>query len=457
MTRLAHAVIGANWGDEGKGLAVDALAAALAATGRPVTVVRSNGGAQAGHGVRHESGAHHVFHHVGAGTFSGAATHLSRHFVAHPMMLGTELDALDRLGAPVPQITIDPRAQVTTPWDMAINQALELSRGGARHGSTGLGFGETLERAERGLSFAAADLWSRDLPERLREIRDRWLPARLSEVGIDPETGPLADVLTGRQDLLTPFLEDCRRFRAAVLPEPDRKLAERAAVVFEAAQGLRLDMDSGEFPHVTRSHTGLANMLAIAAEAGIEALRPLYMTRAYATRHGAGPLPHEKPGADGIGRIEWARITDRTNAENCWQGTIRAAPLDTDLLASSIARDLDLARGTGVAIDPGLGVTCLDQLSPSAAIVAEGSERKIRAGALPALIAERTGLPLRLLSFGPARGDVRLEDLRRIADHRPAPRLSPRRPGSASPQDAGARTPVASDAAGCDAPGCQAP
>ena len=119
MTRRAQAVIGAAWGDEGKGLLTDALA-------RPDTlVVRFNGGAQAGHTVTAPDGRRHVFHGVGSGTFRGAATFLSRFHVHNPLLHGEEVAQLRRLGLH-PRVLADPQGMVTTPWDMMLNQIAAL-------------------------------------------------------------------------------------------------------------------------------------------------------------------------------------------------------------------------------------------------------------------------------------------------------------------------------------------
>ena len=94
----ALAVIGANYGDEGKGRLVDWL---VARHGTDSVVVRSNGGAQAGHTVGLAEGQpRHVFHHLGSGTLRGAATHMSRFMVSHPIVFADEYAVLrDRLGA----------------------------------------------------------------------------------------------------------------------------------------------------------------------------------------------------------------------------------------------------------------------------------------------------------------------------------------------------------------------
>jgi adenylosuccinate synthase len=409
MARSAHAIIGANWGDEGKGLAVDAISHRLAVDHDDVVVVRSNGGAQAGHGVQQPDGRRHVFHHIGAGTFAGAATHLSQHFVAHPMVLQNEIQDLTNLNAAPRRVTIDPRAPVTTPWDMAINQALELQRSGAKHGSTGLGFGETLERHENpfpGFRFSAADLWSDELNSKIASIMHHWMPARLAELGIDIEASPLADILSGRTNMKEQFLSDCHAFRNTVSLMDDAELGQSDALVFEGAQGLQLDQDYGAFPHVTRSYTGLRNMLSIAAEAGIEEIAPHYMTRAYATRHGAGPLPHEVLDAGGHGRISWANVVDLTNAPNGWQGTIRHAALDLDLMRDTIARDVNLAEGTGVMIDETIGITCMDQVNGRTLVYQNGALRAIDFDDVVDAIGDAVGLYVVPVSYGPTRDDV---------------------------------------------------
>src|SRR4051812_30640034 len=84
------AVIGANYGDEGKGLVTDYLAE----EGEGAVVVRFNGGAQAGHTVVTPEGKRHVFHHFGSGTFRKARTHLSRFFISNPALFRPEFEAL---------------------------------------------------------------------------------------------------------------------------------------------------------------------------------------------------------------------------------------------------------------------------------------------------------------------------------------------------------------------------
>lgn len=409
---VAHAVIGAGYGDEGKGLATDALAHHLRAHGERVTVVRSNGGAQAGHGVERPDGTRHVFHHIGAGTLAGARTHLSQFFVAHPMLFLPEAEVLNRLAGPI-DVTIDPRALVTTPFDMALNQALEIARGGGRHGSCGLGFGETIERSERGFSLTAADLGTGvELRKQLERIREDWLPARVAELGIDPDV-PLLRMMRTSPTILERFLEDALAFHAAVPLRDDADLGKGETILFEGAQGLELDMDLGDFPHVTRSRTGLPNMVEIAREAGLSEIHPLYMTRAYKTRHGAGPLPGEAPLTDHV------EIVDLTNIPNDWQGKIRTAPLDLGRLSALITQDLSRVSDCGIDLFPAIGLTCLDQIRHSVPVRTGGSDADWTAGDFLSQVASACGLPLGLASFGPCREQVQIYAPRRAEAEEP--------------------------------------
>ena len=405
MIRTAQAVIGAGWGDEGKGLMTDHLCHAARRAGASVTVIRSNGGAQAGHTVVTPDGRRHVFHHIGSGSFAGADTHLSRFFVAHPMLLRSEIDALrgqrvDLAAAGAPTLTIDPDAPVTTPWDTMINQILEMARNQGRHGSCGLGFGETIEREENGVQLLARHLRQGDLRSRLEYIRDVWMPRRMGQLGVDFPDRDLADAAQST-GLMQAFLRDCDLFTDAVGLRSDADVAglpRGATVIFEAAQGLQLDMAFGAFPFVTRSHTGLRNIARLCADMGIDALQAHYVTRAYATRHGAGPLPYEAQ-IDG-----WATVTDPTNAPNEWQGRLRFAPLQPAAMGALIRQDL--AQAGGLHVQAGLAVTCMDQIGASGVVMDDGKAADIPKAGLAVAIAERVGLPLSHISSGPSRDHV---------------------------------------------------
>jgi adenylosuccinate synthase len=184
-----------------------------------------------------------------------------------------------------------------------------------------------------------------------------------------------------------------------VRPEEDaRAVALAPQVLFEGAQGLLLDELHPWFPHVTRSRTGLANPAALCAEAGIERLRAVYVTRWYLTRHGAGPLPTEIPGRPS------PLVEDRTNLPNPWQGSLRFGHLDLALLRQSIRADL---AGAGrVDAVPALALTCLDQAGPEVTVVQDGRQLPVPRQRLPEILEAATGLAVRWQSHGPTRDDV---------------------------------------------------
>jgi len=391
MRDRACGVIGAAYGDEGKGRTVDDIVAGL---GGDAVVVRTNGGAQAGHTVVTPDGRRHVFHHVGSGTFAGAATHLSRFFVSHPMSLMQEIDALVGLGA-TPTVSADPRGYVTTPWDMMVNQALEVSRGGARHGSCGYGLGETVGRCETaGFPLTVADLALPGLREKLVRIRDEWLTARLDALEIG-DAGRDFLRMADCEAVLGRFLDDCAMFAGFVSVRADASLGDGPPVVFEAAQGLLLDQVRGAFPFVTRSNTGIVNMVAVAREAGIGSLSIAYAVRCYLTRHGRGPMIDERP-LDG-----WFDIVDPTNAPNDWQETIRHGLLDLGALRETIVADL--ADADGMQIEWGLSLSCLDQARGDVPMVRDGTVWSLPAAAVPAAMALATGARWVRTSRGPSR------------------------------------------------------
>ena len=401
MGRTAKAVIGANYGDEGKGLMTDYH---VAPAGRDGIVVRFNGGAQAGHTVTTPAGARHVFSHVGSGALAGAATFLSRHFVCHPALFFKEAAMLEAAGlAALPRVFVDDRAPVSTLYDILINQIVERHRGNGRHGSCGMGIGETIERnLDPDFALSVADLrrGAGYLLHRLAAIRDEYVPGRLARLGIPALASQDAEWLAS-DAAMQGYAHAAMQFCRATQQARPAMLAGFPQVVFEGAQGLLLDQDRGAFPYVTRSHTGIRNALDVAAQAGIEALDVTYVSRAYLTRHGAGPLANELPGKPYNG------IEDRTNIPNEFQGTLRFAHLDLDLLERTVRADFaDALAWPGIAVRLHAAVTCLDQVGTAASYFENGEHRTAAPGALAAHLARRLGADGVYTAWGPSRNTV---------------------------------------------------
>ncbi len=392
--RRATAVIGAAFGDEGKGLMTDHHCAERRGD---VIVVRFNGGAQAGHTVQLGDGSRHVFHHFGSGTLRGAGTFLSRFVVVNPLLWRKELPDLARLGV-APSLVIDPNAPMTTPYDMLINQILEERRGAGRHGSCGVGINETIVRnLDRRFATSAGDIVDLNgLRSRLLEIRGAYLPARLAAHGIDAVDERSARIAAS-DALVENYLDAAEHLRGECALADALTATAGHAVVFEGAQGLLLDEAHRFFPYVTRGSTGLRNVLAIAGEIGIEAIDVTYVMRAYMTRHGAGPFPTEHPAL---------RFADATNVPNDYQGILRFGWLDLDLIAEAIAADMMLTAGSDIAVAPAIAVTCLDQIDETARYRHNGAVHECSPEDLVAAVARAIGIPVRYVGNGPTRADI---------------------------------------------------
>lgn len=344
----AYAVVGLGFGDEGKGATVDALVRRTHAD----TVVRFNGGGQAAHHVVTPEGHAHCFSQFGSGTFAGARTHLSRFVTVDAVGLYREAEALAAAGVmPWALLTVDPRCAVVTPYHRALNHLRELSRGAERHGSTGRGFGEVAAaQATGGPTLTVGLLASGDSPAihaRLSAVRD-YCFSRAIALGVDPGLMTpwrvFQNTEAGEDWLYTARLALAR---TEVLPD-DEARDDAETVVFEGAQGVLLDEWHGLHPHTTYSTTTFANAATLAEEWGAPLTR-IGVTRAYATRHGAGPLPTED--ADPALREAWAR--GEHNADGEWQGAFRYG--HPDLVLLRYARDV-------VGPLDAVAVTCLDRV-----------------------------------------------------------------------------------------------
>jgi len=326
----ARAVIGANYGDEGKGLVTDYLAN----QGGDV-VVRFNGGCQAGHTVMTPAGCRHVFSHFGSGTFLGLPTYWSEFCIANPFAFGKEFDVL--LPHCTPRFYIDPFCLVTTPWDMDANQTKERIRGDQKYGSCGMGFFETIQRNKK-VPLRMCDLWEGG--KRLREIL--WNIRRLY----------------GRVDNVDDISSELKFFKDCEFMAQEAKPATITSFhdpIFEGAQGLMIGQENmADYPYLTPSYCGMKNVRQLAYDGSLKISDVYYVSRTYLTRHGIGPLPCEKPAYFGF--------PDDTNIRNEWQGKLRFAQVDMRALRKRIYADYE---------KPKLVLTHANEVKPSRYIKAD--------------------------------------------------------------------------------------
>ena len=283
-------VIGAQWGDEGKGKVVDLL------TEQADVVVRFQGGNNAGHTLV-VGGQKTVLHLIPSGILHpGKACVIGNGVVVDPEVLAKEITALKARGLLQDdgQLVLSLDAHVIMPWHKALDVAREQRMGDGKIGTTGRGIGPTYEDkvARRGLRI-------RDLldPARLaRKVRERIGTAReeLARLGatLDVDEAALVTRYAELGRLLQPYARDASLWLHGAI-------REGKSLLFEGAQGTLLDVDHGTYPFVTSSNTVAGNAAAGAGVGPTAIDRVIGISKAYSTRVGGGPYPTELKDATG--------------------------------------------------------------------------------------------------------------------------------------------------------------
>jgi adenylosuccinate synthase len=343
--RRAVVTVGLGFGDEGKGATVDALCRQLGAS----LVIRYSGGSQSGHNVELPDGGRHTFSQFGAGTLAGVPGYLGPRVILNPSALPREADHLRSLGIDNPYafLTVHPQCLVSTFWHQTVNQLRETARADNRHGSCGHGIGETRSYWLRHGDDAVFARDLRDpavLTEKLELLRQRlFLELQKFIEKVPPTELQQADLLA-----LTPAATAESLLEVGLsLQLQERVPVASGTVIFEGAQGVLLDEWRGFHPHTTWSTVTAHHALEMALEWGVEELCVLGLTRAYATRHGAGPFPSYDAALTDA-------LPDPGNPHNPWQGGFRVGWLDLPLLKYA-------AAVVGTELD-GIVVSNLDQI-----------------------------------------------------------------------------------------------
>lgn len=331
----ATVVIGAGYGDEGKGRVVDFICGQNDPS--KTIVVRFNGGAQASHTVV-RNGIRHAYSHFGSGTTYGCVTYLAEKFILNPFVFRDEYNQLQSKGI-TPKVYVNPKCIVTTIFDMLANQFVEIQRGENRHGSCGLGINNTVNRNLSNKGFTLEDLHivNGNLEYFVKQSLE-YYPKEIQDSIYD-------------ENMMKAFVKDFEFMMDHIILDYGKITLKYDYVVFEGAQGLQLDEDSRNFPHVTRSKTGLAYIKETLKN--FRTVEVIYVTRAYQTKHGAGPFEYEQD------LSEWFDIVDKTNVFNPFQHGIRYAPIDIFKLFKAITGDI--SRNYVKGAKHSLAMTCLDQ------------------------------------------------------------------------------------------------
>jgi len=292
------AVVGAQWGDEGKGKVVDILSQ------RFDCVARYQGGHNAGHTIN-VGNRRHVLHLIPSGIFQPRVKCvIGSGVVLDPLALIEETDAIERaMSIPVEgRLFVSNRCHLILPYHRVLEAAIEKQLGERRIGTTSRGIGPAYEDKMGRRGLRVCDLMDpQTLADKIRALvaeKNRTLEALKYPQIIDPE--PLVDSYTQYGERIRLLVIDTSAYLNDLI-------RSGKSILFEGAQGTLLDVDHGTFPFVTSSSAaagGVSTGLGISPK---HVHSVLGVSKAYTTRVGAGPFPTECTGAEG------EQIRDRGN------------------------------------------------------------------------------------------------------------------------------------------------
>ena len=284
----AHAVVGAQWGDEGKGKVIDYLAE------KAHCVVRYGGGNNAGHTVVNDQGEFSL-HLVPSGIFWPQITCvIGNGVVVDPDVLMGELDSLRARGVETGRLYVSERAHLIMPYHVVLDRLQELSRGSDALGTTGRGVGPAYMDKTAREGIRAGELLDPDslLPRLKRVVESK--NAVISKVhGENP---------VSLEEVYDKCVEWGRRLKCHLRPTElviRDNLAKGEVVLLEGAQGTLLDLDHGTYPYVTSSCPSVGGACTGLGISPREIAGITGVFKAYSTRVGAGPLVSEMD--DGTG------------------------------------------------------------------------------------------------------------------------------------------------------------
>lgn len=300
-------VIGANAGDEGKGLVSGSLARTAQQENKKTLTVFYNGTIQRAH-----SFGDNVYHCVAAGIEYGSDTYYHPMFVIDPIALWLTQT----------KVYIDPMCRLILPCDVLANRTLEKSRGNKRHGSCGFGLFAAVTRSKKqGFCVNASEMLNPYILRTHLKMINKTYPTDYDDV-YNLDNFMKASAYIAKYCQITSFNELLNQ-------------QHYDTIIYEGGQGLLLDQSNmDDFPHLTPSSVGMYNIYDDIAK--LNCIPDIfYVSRTYMTRHGAGPLEAECT-KDDIN----PQIVDKVNQPNEWQGSLRFGLINTDSLFNRIKKDM---------------------------------------------------------------------------------------------------------------------
>lgn len=284
---MVKAVVGANWGDEGKGKITDMMAE------KADIIVRFQGGANAGHTIVNDYGKF-ALHTLPSGVFYGHTANVIGNGVALniPVLIGEIRSITDR-NVPMPKILVSDRAQIVMPYHILFDQYEEERLGGKSFGSTKSGIAPFYSDKFAKTGFQVSELFDENLLRekvyRVLETKNILLEHLYHRPVIDPEE--LLDTLHGYRDMIAPYVCDVSAYL-------DRALKEGKTILLEGQLGTLKDPDHGIYPMVTSSSTLAAYGAIGAGLPPYEIKQIVTVCKAYSSAVGAGAFVSEIFGAE---------------------------------------------------------------------------------------------------------------------------------------------------------------
>ncbi|MFI0759320.1 adenylosuccinate synthase [Streptomyces anulatus] len=284
----ALVLLGAQWGDEGKGKATDLLG------GSVDYVVRYQGGNNAGHTVV-VGDQKYALHLLPSGILSpGCTPVIGNGVVVDPAVLLSELSGLNERGVDTSKLLISGNAHLITPYNVTLDKVTERFLGKRKIGTTGRGIGPTYADKINRVGIRVQDLYDESIlvqkVEAALEQKNQLLAKVFNRRAI--EAGKVVEDMLQYAEQIKPFVADT----TLILNDA---IDEGKVVLFEGGQGTLLDVDHGTYPFVTSSNPTAGGACTGAGVGPTKISRVIGILKAYTTRVGAGPFPTELHDEDG--------------------------------------------------------------------------------------------------------------------------------------------------------------
>jgi adenylosuccinate synthase len=278
----AIVLVGAQWGDEGKGKATDLLGSRVGA------VVKFNGGNNAGHTIVVD-GEKYALHLLPSGILTpGCVPVIGNGVVIDLGVLFEEIDGLEARGVDTSALVVSASAHVITPYNRTLDKVTERFLGNSRIGTTGRGIGPTYADKMARIGIRVQDLFDEEVVRNkvagALNLKNQMLVKIYNRTGFDVDA--VVAELRGYAERLRPMVTD-----TSLLLQ--RMLDEGRTVVLEAGQATLLDVDHGTYPFVTSSNATAGGACTGSGIPPTRITRVIGVVKAYTTRVGEGPFPTE--------------------------------------------------------------------------------------------------------------------------------------------------------------------